>query len=667
MKITDKDQKRITALENLILTANVDYYIKDEPKVPDSTYDNWIIELRGLYGKYNINKVVKQNWFIQETFVKGKHHTPMLSLRTETDVTINPISAWFIRTGLINQAEEVIIENKYDGLGLSLTYTDGVLVRVLTRGDGECGEDVTTNAQILCNLPTEIEFKGELEIRGETVMTLEEFKRVNKQLEENNKKPLVNPRNAAAGTIRQLDLREIRERKLLFLAYSLNSIDNTLKLTTQSEALEVLKSWGFNVGDYFITRDIDEIKRIHSLIMSRRDNFRYEIDGVVYKFNDLNRQKELGYSGREPKWAIAHKFPPQEVETTLLGIDVQVGRTGKLTPVARLEPVLVGGVTVSNATLFNQNIVDLRRLSPGIRVVVRRAGDVIPEVINYNTEQSPPAWNLAEALHSVCPSCGSEIWKEGVDWYCTGGINCPDQKQAMFEHFVSRNAVFISGLGPSLISLLLSNKLINDFPDLYKLKYEDLVKLPDIGDRTARNILESIENSKKQLTYRVLYGMGIRFIGEETAKLIGKNFNIVDYFSKPDYISREAFCSLDDIGFVKADSLKRSAERINSLLQQFTKLGFRFIELESSKTSLMNQLFGKKLSNHTFVITGTLPESRGQIKSKLEELGAKVVGSVTSNATFVLVGESPSVNKLLQAEVKNIPVINYQQLMEMIK
>lgn len=664
---------RMRELEKELERWNYEYYVLDAPSVPDSEYDKAFRELSELEKAHpNLKSAASPTERVggaaRSDLTKVRHAVPMLSIHTETDFEAAGAKAFDerVRKALdLNDNDEPVeydVELKFDGLAMNLRYESGVLVSAATRGDGLVGEDVTANVKTIRTIPLHLpEGVPEiLEVRGEVIMHKADFERLNDEQRLEGLKPFVNPRNAAAGCLRQLDPKITAKRKLSFYAYGLGEVSDAVALT-HSGILDRLQKWGFPVAEqHRVVKGWEALAQFHDWVKSIRQNLPFEIDGVVYKVNSLALQNELGFISREPRWACAHKYPPEEALTEVLGIDVQVGRTGKLTPVARLKPVFVGGVTVSNATLHNEDFIAELGLKIGDTVVVRRAGDVIPEVVRV-LAQRRTGKELDFVMPEHCPVCGSETFRdeEEKDTRCTGGLFCPAQRRESLVHFASRLALNIDGLGEKVIDQLLEADLIKTPADLYRLTEEKLLSLDRFGKKSAANLLEALQKSKETTLARFIYALGIRHVGESTARDLASHFRSLEALMNAD---GKALLEVNDVGEVIAQSIthffeeEHNREVISNLLAQ----GVHWPVPEQSEIN-------EKVSGKTFVLTGTLPSmGREEAKSLLLAQGAKVASSVSKKTDYVVAGAEAG-SKLEKARALGVTVIDEQQMLELLK
>ena len=654
------------------------YYVLDAPTVPDAEYDRLFSALQALERAYPSLKTAdsptqRVGASPLTSFAQVTHQVPMLSIRTETDTSAEGAKAFDLRIrkelDIPPDAPPVdyAVELKFDGLAMSLRYEEGVLVCAATRGDGAVGEDVTANIRTVGQVPLRLPpgAPSVLEVRGEIYMARPDFERLNERQLQAGQKLFANPRNAAAGTVRQLDSGIASSRPLRFFAYSLALMqgrDVPPPARTHYDSLERLRGWGFPVCAWTrVVSGTDGLVHFHNDVNAARDTLGFDIDGVVYKVNALDLQRQLGFVSREPRWAVAHKYPAQEALTTVEGIDIQVGRTGKLTPVAKLSPVFVGGVTVTNATLHNEDEARRKDVRVGDTVVVRRAGDVIPEIVSIVPERRPPG---AEAffMPRQCPVCHSVAlrFEDEADYRCTGGLVCGAQRKEAITHFASRKAMDIEGLGDKLVELLVDTNRVKDLSDLYRLRAEDLARLPRMAEKSAQNVIHALEASKQAQLPRFLFGLGIRHVGEATAKALVRHFGGLDAIMDA---PEEALLAVDDVGPVVALSLRTFFDQPSQrdMVRQLRELGLHWQESEpqASRESLA-------LNGLTLVLTGTLPTlSRDEAKALLEAQGAKVAGSVSKKTSYVVAGAEAG-SKLEKAQALGVAVLDEAGLMALL-
>lgn len=651
---------------------NYEYYVLDNPSVPDSEYDRVFKALGALekaYPQYKLanSPTERVGGEARSDLVKITHAVPMLSIHTETDFEAAGAQAFDERVrnalGYTTEAGpvEYDAELKFDGLAINLRYENGELVSAATRGNGLVGEDVTANVKTIRSIPLRLpEGAPEvLEVRGEVIMHKADFERLNDEQELAGLKRFVNPRNAAAGCLRQLDPKVTAKRRLSFYTYGVGEVSRELALT-HSGILDQLQAWGLPVAkERRVVKGWEELAQYHDWVKSIRPELPFEIDGVVYKVNSLALQSELGFISREPRWACAHKYPPEEALTVVEAVDIQVGRTGKLTPVARLKPVFVGGVTISNATLHNEDFIAQLGLMVGDTVVVRRAGDVIPEVVRVVTDRRTGKETAFEMPH-VCPVCGSEAVRdeEEKDTRCTGGLFCPAQRKQALVHFASRLAMNIDGLGDKLIDQLLEAHLIETPADLYRLDKEALLQLDRFGEKSATNLLAAIETSKKTTMARFIYALGIRHVGESTARDLALFFGDLDRLMAAD---TDELLKVNDVGEVIADSVKHFfAESHNR--EVIALLRAAGVVWDAPQLRAQNDA----VTGKTFVLTGTLPSmGREEAKALLLAQGAKVASSVSKKTDYVVAGTEAG-SKLEKAQALGVTVIDEAQMLALL-
>ena len=678
---------KIKALRDQLNHWAHQYYVQDAPTVPDAEYDRAYRELQALEAAHPglitpdspTQRVIGA---VMDGLAPVRHAVPMLSIHTETDTEATGAQAFDARVrrelGLsdADPAIEYVAEPKFDGLAMSLRYENGRLVQAATRGDGEVGEDVTHNVRTIRQIPLTLPegVPPLLEVRGEVYMRRADFDALNERQREQGGKTFVNPRNAAAGAVRQLDSGITAQRPLSFFAYGLGAITPPAEggpvFRTHYEMLQTLKSWGFPVAAQVqIAVGASELVAFHQQVGASRDALPYDIDGVVYKVNSLQLQRDLGFKTREPRWAVAHKYPAQEMATRIEGIDVQVGRTGKLTPVARLAPVFVGGVTVTNATLHNLFEIRKKGVRVGDQVIVRRAGDVIPEVVGV---MPPEGAGLALGrpggiavpghrtvyvpnfkMPKTCPVCGSDVVREKgeANHRCTGGLFCPAQRKEAILHFAARRAMDIEGLGDKLVDQLVDANVIRTLPDLYRLGLTSLIALDRMAEKSAQNVLAALEKSKQTTLPRFLFGLGLRHVGEATAKDLARHFGTLDAIMDA---SVEQLLQVPDVGPVVAQSLHTFFQQPHNreVVEQLRACGVTWPEGAPAERA------PQVLAGKTVVLTGTLPTlSRDAAKDMLEAAGAKVAGSVSKKTSYVVAGEDAG-SKLARAQELGVPVLD---------
>ena len=672
----DEITKRVAVLQEALHKHAHSYYVLDEPIIPDAEYDKLFVELQNLETAHpelrSLGSPTQRVGGKPLTeFLSVRHAVPMLSIRTETDTEASGAESFDTRIrkelGLkAGDAEvEYVAELKFDGLAMSLRYEKGVLVQAATRGDGEYGEDVTHNIRTIKQIPLKLPVTAPdvLEVRGEVYMRRDDFDVLNERQRTKiaggakGEKTFVNPRNAAAGAVRQLDPTIAAQRPLSFFAYGVGAVSilnaNSYPWETHFELLETLKKLGFPIqSEVSIALGAIKLIAFHQKINNERDSLPFDIDGVVYKVNSLALQQQLGFVSREPRWAVAHKYPAQEQLTTVLAIEVQVGRTGKLTPVAKLAPVFVGGVTVTNATLHNEDEARRKDVRVGDTVIVRRAGDVIPEVVSVLLEKRHSEAPIFTMPH-VCPVCDSvAVREEGeADYRCTGGLFCSAQRKQAILHFAQKRAVEVDGLGEKLVDQMVEAGIVRTLPDLYKLGLTSLSELDRMADRSAQNILIALQNSKHTTLPRFLYGLGIRHVGEATAKALVKHFGKLDSIMDA---SLEQLTQVADVGPIVALSVRTFFEQAHNreVVEQLRSCGVTWVEGEPSVVAML------ALAGKTFVITGTLPTlGREELKEMLEAAGAKVAGSVSKKTNYLVAG-SEAGSKLDKARELEISILD---------
>jgi DNA ligase (NAD+) len=657
-------QRHYQQLKKLVNEYSYHYYVLDAPLVSDIEYDRRFHELLALEGDHP--ELITPDSPTQRvgekpaaSFAEVRHAIPMLSL--DNAFTEEEVQAFDRRIHerlnlAASVAVEYICEPKMDGAAVSLVYEDGLLVRAATRGDGFVGENILQNVRTIDSVPLRLrgdQYPRVLEVRGEVFMPLAGFTALNRQAEERDEKVFVNPRNAAAGSLRQLDPKVTAARPLAIFCYAVGEVHGGKLPGKQSELLATLQEFGLKINSATkVVMGIDNCLHYYSSMMEKRAHLPYEIDGIVYKVNDLHFQEKLGFVTRAPRWAIAHKFPAQEENTTVLNIEFQVGRTGALTPVARLEPVFVGGATVSNATLHNIEEVWQKDIRIGDTVVVRRAGDVIPEVVAVVKERRP-MHTQSVALPRHCPVCGSDVLKvDGeVIARCSGGLYCSAQRKETIKHFASRGAMDIRGLGDRLVDQLVDEGLVHNIADLYHLTFAQLAALERKGEKSATNLLQALDKSKHTTLARFIYALGIRDVGEATAQALAEHFGSLDKLIDAD---EKALQRIPDIGPIVAKHITTFLQQKHNceLIRKLIAAGIAWPHVTMSKN--------KVLSGQTFVLTGTLNSmTRDEAKEKLLALGAKVSESVSAKTTAVVVGVDAG-SKLAKAQKLNVQIMDEQ-------
>ena len=662
-------QSEILQLTQELNQHNMRYYVDDEPSIPDAEYDRLMQRLKTLETEHpdfalKDSPTQRVGGIPLAKFNQVQHLKPMLSLdnvfnNTEFDAFNKRITD---KTGLVS----FCCEPKLDGLAVSLLYRDGLLERAATRGDGATGEDITENVRTINSIPLRLRGEGYpqlIEVRGEVFMPKAAFETLNERAIKTNQKTFVNPRNAAAGSLRQLDSKITASRSLAFYAYALGVVEHEVEPMANAhyDQLMQLKKWGFPVSDEVkLVDNVSDVFAYYQDIMTRRPDLSYEIDGVVLKVNLMEQQQQLGFVAKAPRWAIAYKFPAQEEMTLLDGVDFQVGRTGAVTPVARLKPVFVGGVTVSNASLHNADEMARLGVKLGDTVIIRRAGDVIPQIVAIVPEKRPE-----DAIDIVfptdCPVCGSlvERLEDEAVARCTGGLFCEAQRKEAIKHFASRKALDIDGLGDKIVEQLIDKELVANPADLFKLNASMLTMLERMGMKSANNLINALTDSKSTTLPRFLYALGIREVGEATAA------NLANYFKSIDALkvaTTEQLTEVDDVGIVVAQHVHSFFEQDNNLevIQKLIDVGVHWPKIEAQAETEL------PLKGQTWVLTGTLTQlNRNDAKARLQALGAKVAGSVSKNTYCVVAGEAAG-SKLAKAEELGVTVWSEQQLLALL-
>jgi len=670
-------KKTITELNQLrddIHHHNHLYHSLDEPQITDAEYDRQFGRLKKIEAEYP--ELITADSPSQRVgseplpfFSQVTHELPMLSLDNAFGVDDLRDFDKRVRSRLessleTDQSVEYVCEPKIDGVAISLLYVDGLFVRAATRGDGTTGEDISQNARTITAVPLKLIGYGypeRLEVRGEVYISKATFAELNDKAEQEGSKSFANPRNAAAGSLRQLDSKLTAKRKLTMFCYSVGMVEGGSLPTKHSDILDTLKSWGLRTNPAVLpVKGVEACIEYYNEILNTRATLGYEIDGVVIKVNDIEQQQTLGMLTRTPRWAIAHKFPAEEGITRLLDVEFQVGRTGAVTPVARLEPVKVGGVTISNATLHNMDEVKRLDVMIGDTVLIQRAGDVIPKVVATLIEHRPTAAK-AIVMPTQCPACGSKVLQaEGeVIARCTGGLVCSAQRKESIRHFASRLAMDIDGLGDKLVEQLVDAKMITTPADLFHLQATDLITLERMAPKSANKLLEALERSKKTTLARFIYALGIQEVGESTAR------NLSVYFSDlPPLLStnRDELIKVPDVGPIVADKIATFfSQPVNiEVIERLRQAGVKWEILPQS-----NQI--ATLEGQTFVLTGTLTTlNRNEAKAQLRSLGAKVSGSVSKHTSFVVAGDAAG-SKLAAAQSLGVPILDESELVKLLK
>ena len=671
MKASKKVVAQLESLRDTINRHNYNYYVLDAPVIPDVEYDRLLRELQQLEQQYP--ELITADSPSQrigapplKAFGQVQHAVPMLSLDNAFSSAELRDFDQRIRERLRIEQVSYCAEPKMDGLAVSLLYEQGVLVRAATRGDGYTGEDITVNIRTIQSVPLRLsgrDVPSRLEVRGEVYMTRQGFLELNRSQARRGEKQFANPRNAAAGSLRQLDSRITAQRPLAMDCYGVGVIEGGKLPSSHSESLHWLKSLGLHINDHIQRLSgVDACEEYYRTILQQRDALPYEIDGVVFKVDRFDLQERMGFVSRAPRWAIAYKFPAQEEMTKVQAIDVQVGRTGALTPVARLEPVSVGGVTVTNATLHNIGEVHRKDVRVGDTVIVRRAGDVIPEVVSVVRERRPAKTSIFK-LPACCPECGSDVIRvegEAVA-RCSGGLYCPAQRKEAIKHFASRRAMDIEGLGDKLVDQLVQSGMVEHVDDLYRLQVGPLLTLERMGEKSAENLTAALEASKQTTLPRFLFALGIREVGEATALALANHFGNLDRIIAAD---AETLEEVPDVGpIVAAHIVSFFAQKHNrQVIGALIKAGVVWPDIDVEHNSRLRPLAGK-----TVVLTGTLADmTRQEARERLQGLGARVAGSVSPKTDLVIAGRDAG-SKLTRARALGIEIIDEAGLMAMLE
>ena len=662
-------KNKIQELIEKISTFDYQYYVLDNPSISDFEYDKIFKLLVDLENKNP--ELIRPDSPSQrvggkalDSFESVIHRQAMLSLNNAFEEDELIAFDKRIKDDIGIDEVEYAVEPKFDGLAITLTYENGIFVQGATRGDGYTGENVTHNLKTIRSIPTKLNHTNPpkiLEVRGEVLMLKKDFELLNQKQESLDEKKFANPRNAAAGSLRQLDPRITATRPLTFFSYGLGVCEPNLNLKTHTETIQLLKQFNLPISDLSSSvKGVKGLQSFYAKVLKLRDTLPYDIDGVVYKVNSFNYQSELGFVSRAPRWAIAHKFPAEEALTEILDINVQVGRTGAITPVARLKPVFVGGVTVTNATLHNEDEMIRKDVHIGDMVSVRRAGDVIPEIVRVLVDKRPKTIRKFK-MPTECPECGSPLIRidDEAIIRCSGGLICPAQQKQSIIHFASRKAMDIEGLGDKSVEQLVNVGLIQGLADIYKLELEQLVSLDRMAEKSSQNLLDAIEKSKLTSLPRFIYALGIRNVGESTAKdLAGFYGDLYEIMQQ----TEESLQLVPDIGPTVAKSISDffSQTRSREVIESLIRLGVHWPKYDIRKSA--SGIFATK----TFVLTGTLPSmSREEAKSIIEMNGGKVAGSVSKKTDYVVAG-SDAGSKLATAQELGIKIISQQELLKLI-
>ena len=667
MSITDN---QIQALRDQLNDHNYRYYVLDDPLISDSEYDQLFRELQKLETD-NPDLITEDSPTRRvgaeplSSFASWTHRMPMLSLANAMNEDELAAFDTRVKKGLDTEKDlEYMAEPKLDGLAVELVYENGFFVNGSTRGDGITGEDITQNLKTILAIPLSLRKNGQktpplLEVRGEVFITKDGFKKLNRNQEKEELPPFANPRNAAAGSLRQLDSKITATRHLSIYCYEAGRIDG-ISFDTHEDFLSTLKEWGFPVNpEIQKVNNAETMVAFHRNLEAKRDSLPYEIDGTVFKVNAINQRNALGIRSRSPRWAIAGKFKAQQATTLVQNIIPSVGRTGAVTPVARLEPVNVGGVVVTNATLHNQDEIDRKDVRVGDTVLIQRAGDVIPEVVKVILAKRPPETKTYQ-LPTACPSCGQEVFRpEGEVVARCQNLSCPAQVKGRIEHFVSKGALDIDGFGEKLVDQLVDKKLILTVDDIFKLNFDDLVNLDRMAEKSALNILSAIQNSKQTTFARFVYALGIRNVGAHLSKVLEKAF--VGDIEKFMNAEEEELEAIDEVGPIVAETITTFLSNCTNtnVIESCLSLGIRLKKVEEPKSLL--------LQGKTFIFTGALTQfSRNEAKEMTEAHGGKISGSVSKNTDFVVAGPGAG-SKLKKATELDIPVLSEAEFLDMLK
>lgn len=645
---------------------NKKYYQDVEPEISDHKYDQLVKRLEYLENKYPQYKTAKSpTKNVGSDIAKDSrvipHKVRMYSLQNA--YSLEEIEEFYNKiTKETDKMPRFTTELKLDGFSINLYYDKGKLQYATTRGDGFEGEDVTANVKTISSIPLKIQYKDPIEIRGEIFFPRFEFGRINKERKEKEKKLFANPRNAAAGTIKLKDVETVRSRKLDYRVYSVGLFENT-EVDSQYKLLEFLEYLNFKtiISDLGLVELVGDKKAIVGQCQmweQKKSDLKYDIDGLVIKVNDFKQQQKIGYTSKFPKWAIAYKFKAEEVETRMLGVDFQVGRTGAITPVAKLKPVFISGSTVSKATLHNLEEINRLKLKIGDIVTVIKSGEIIPKIIDVNYDKRSVD-SKTIILPTKCPVCDSKLRKDddGVITYCNN-ISCPAQVQRRIEHFASRKAVDIEGLGGAVVKQLLENNLIKKIEDIYHLDYEKFAQLEKQGKKSADNLRKAIEKSKHQRFHKIVFGLGIRYVGERTSKILAKNFSSIEHLIEAKV---EDYLKIEEIG-------EKIAYSLFDFFQQPDKLKMISSLKESGVVMESNEITeSKKLNNTKFLVTGTLNNfTRKEIKDKIEQNGGEFISTVSKKLNYLIVGENPGAKLKKAEQLESVKIINEEEFLKMI-
>ena len=667
--MTEDINKQINYLKSVIREHDHRYYVLDDPQISDHEYDSLLRELKKLEDSHP--ELITSDSPTQRVcgspiseFNQIQHNKPMLSLGNAFG--IDELEAFNKRINDTLDANDVEFnaELKFDGLAVTILYENGIMKYAATRGDGSVGEDVTHNIKTIKTIPLKLHGENHprtFEVRGEVLMDKNDFKELNEYQISLGQKTFANPRNAAAGSLRQLDPKITAKRKLKFYAYSLGQVDQDLRLTNHTDILEYIHNAGIPISSYSErVVGINQMQHFYEDILKKRNNLPFDIDGIVYKVNSIKNQENLGYVSKAPRWAIAYKFPAEEAETVVNDINVQVGRTGVVTPVARLQPVFVSGVTVTNATLHNEDEMLRKDIRIGDSVIVRRAGDVVPEVVRVIKEKRPSTAKVFK-MPQFCPICNSQVIRIDGEaaQRCTGQLKCEAQAKQAISHYVSRKAMNIEGLGAKIIDHFFEKEMIKNISDIYQLDYEEIQKMEGFGEKSAENLKDAVELSKNTTLAKFIYALGIRNVGEATSKDIVKKLGTLENVMKA---TIDDFLEINDVGPVVAQSLHQffKEDENKVIINNIIEFGVKWDDQVQNVTN------DQKLNQQTFVVTGTLENfSRDEIKELIENNGGKVSGSVSKKTSYVIIGDNPG-SKADKAAGLGVKIINEKQLMELL-
>ena len=667
--MTEDINKQINYLKSVIREHDHRYYVLDDPQISDHEYDSLLRELKKLEDSHP--ELITSDSPTQRVggspiseFNQIQHSKPMLSLGNAFGIDELEAFNKRINDTLDVNDVEFNAELKFDGLAVTILYENGIMKYAATRGDGSVGEDVTHNIKTIKTIPLKLHGENHprtFEVRGEVLMDKNDFKELNEYQISLGQKTFANPRNAAAGSLRQLDPKITAKRKLKFYAYSLGQVDQDLRLTNHTDILEYIHNAGIPISSYSErVVGINQMQHFYEDILKKRNNLPFDIDGIVYKVNSIKNQENLGYVSKAPRWAIAYKFPAEEAETVVNDINVQVGRTGVITPVARLHPVFVSGVTVTNATLHNEDEMLRKDIRIGDSVIVRRAGDVVPEVVRVIKEKRPSTAKVFK-MPQYCPICNSQVIRIDGEaaQRCTGQLKCEAQAKQAISHYVSRKAMNIEGLGAKIIDHFFEKEMIKNISDIYQLDYEEIQKMEGFGEKSAENLKDAVELSKNTTLAKFIYALGIRNVGEATSKDIVKKLGTLENVMKA---TIDDFLEINDVGPVVAQSLHQffKEDENKVIINNIIEFGVKWDDQVQNVTN------DQKLNQQTFVVTGTLENfSRDEIKELIENNGGKVSGSVSKKTSYVIIGDNPG-SKADKAAELGVKIINEKQLMELL-